>query len=193
MIREELILDLVKNKSVLDIGSVGQSDKYCLWDLLTERVDDLQGVDLPDSLDTVSDRFNLNSQDIEHSTDPRITYGNMEVVDLGRKFDVIVAGDVIEHVSNQGLFLDNIRKHLNSDGRLIITTPNAKWPTVFLKPNVTHTFWHDIFTLKCILTRHGFFVEDFRFYYGNKPRYNCLIRPLVWRQAIFCVAKIESC
>lgn len=192
MIREDIILDMAKGKSVLDVGSVGQSDKYCLWNLLNEVVDDLHGVDLPDSLETVEKGFGLESSATEHSTDPRITYGNMETVNLGAKFDLVVAGDVIEHVSNQGLFLDNIKRHLKEDGRLVLTTPNAKWPTVFLKPNVTHTFWHDKYTLTCILNRHGYEVEYFKFYFGNKPNYNVFLRPLVWRQSILCIAKIRA-
>ena len=103
-----------------------------------------------------------------------------------RTFDVVVAGDVIEHVYNQGLFLNNIHKHLNDEGKLIITTPNAKWPTVILKPNPTHTLWHDRFTLEYILKEHGFKIDKFLYYYGNKKNYNLVARLLTMRQSI-CV------
>jgi len=43
---------------------------------------------------------------------------------LNKKFNVIVAGEIIEHLENPGLFLDNIKNFLNDDGILIITTPN---------------------------------------------------------------------
>jgi 2-polyprenyl-3-methyl-5-hydroxy-6-metoxy-1,4-benzoquinol methylase len=40
-------------------------------------------------------------------------------------FSLIFAGDLIEHLSNPGLFLDSSYKNLTQDGRLIVTTPNA--------------------------------------------------------------------
>jgi 2-polyprenyl-3-methyl-5-hydroxy-6-metoxy-1,4-benzoquinol methylase len=42
-----------------------------------------------------------------------------------RGFDVVVAGDIIEHLSNPGLMLDGIRSRLATNGRVIISTPNA--------------------------------------------------------------------
>ena len=86
----------------------------------------------------------------------------MEHHDLSERFEAIVAGDVIEHMSNPGLFLDNCRRHLEPGGELLLTTPNAKWPTVFLRPNPTHALWHDRHTLLHLLDRHGFAVRHFR-------------------------------
>jgi len=185
MYRETKILELVKNKDVLDIGSLGQSDEYCLWDILSDSCRSLTGVDLPEAIQTTRKCFNV---DIAHQNDPRIICGNMETIDLQKTFDVVIAGDVIEHVSNQGLFLDNICRHLRDFGKLIITTPNAKWPTVFCKPNPTHTMWHDLYTLEIILQRHNLKIEFFCFYYGNKNHYPWWQIPLVFRQSIFVVA-----
>jgi len=115
----------------------------------------------------------------------------METYSFNREFDVIVAGDVIEHVENQGLFLSNIKKHLKKDGKLIITTPNAKWTTVFLKPNPTHTLWHDIYTLRRILSLTGFSIDYYRYYFGNKKQYNFLQKILTLRQSIIVIASIK--
>lgn len=41
------------------------------------------------------------------------------------QFDVVVAGEIIEHVFDTDFFLQKIRKMLVPDGRLIITTPNV--------------------------------------------------------------------
>ena len=41
------------------------------------------------------------------------------------KFDVIVAGELIEHLENPGLFLRSDRQLLRGRGRLILTTPNV--------------------------------------------------------------------
>ena len=185
MIREKIIKSLIANRDVLDIGSVGQTDSYSLWSFYNEcNPNTLTGIDIEGLTNENKERFNL----AKINFDNRIIIGNMEVYDLNEKFDVIIAGDIIEHVSNQGLFLNNIKKHLKKDGKLIITTPNAKWPTVFLKPNPTHTLWHDKNTLKRILELSGFKVDSFKYYFGNKKYYNFLQQLLTIRQAILVIA-----
>jgi 2-polyprenyl-3-methyl-5-hydroxy-6-metoxy-1,4-benzoquinol methylase len=174
MIREKVILRLIKDKDVLDIGSVGQSQKYHLWSKIKKNSRSLIGIDT------------------EFSNEKDIVQGNMENYSFRKKFDVIIAGDVIEHVYNQGLFLLNIRSHLKDNGTLIITTPNAKWFTVIKKPNSTHTLWHDKYTLKYILKMTGFNISFFSFYYGNKPYYNFIKKILAFRQSMLLVCKVNK-
>lgn len=188
MIREKIIASLVKGKNVLDIGSVGQTGKYSLWNLLkTLHCKTLTGIDLPDSVNNTQKIFKLSSNEI--STDKRIIYGNMETYKFNKKFEVIIAGDVIEHVNNQGLFLNNIYNHLTNTGILVITTPNAKWLPIILKPNPTHTCWHDIHTLKRILNNSNFKVIKFMYYPGNKNCYNPFLKLLIFRQAILVICQ----
>lgn len=169
--RVDTILKLCRDQEVLDVGSTGQTESYNLWSQLKPVVKSLQGID------------------VERHDDANIIQGDMEEHDFGRQFDVIVAGDVIEHVHNQGLFLRNIRRQLKDSGRLIITTPNAKWLTVIFKPNPTHTLWHDRYTLEYLLGQCGFSVDQAYYYLGNKPRYPLIFKPLVWRQAMLFIAK----
>jgi SAM-dependent methyltransferase len=171
MVREDLIRKLVTGKEVLDVGSVGQTAHYDLWPLLVSSAKSVTGIDT------------------EPSTRPNIFQGNIETYDFKRQFDLMVVGDVMEHLHNPGLFLQNARRHLRSNGRLIVTTPNAKWLTIIFKPNPTHVLWHDRFTLNHLLTTNDFEIEKFRFYVGNKPHYPWWLRPLVWRQAMFVVAR----
>ena len=173
MIREEIILAYTKDKDVLDIGSVGQSNEYNLWKLLK----------------TQGQTKSLWGVDTEPSDDEHIIQGSMETCVLNKTFDVIIAGDVLEHVDNQGLFLDNIHHHLRDDGVLIITTPNAKWITAILKPNPTHTLWHDRYTLLTILSLHGFHIKHFQYYVGNKLHYNIIKRILAFRQGMMVICK----
>jgi len=44
---------------------------------------------------------------------------------ITEKFDVVFAGEIIEHIFDTDNFLQNIRKVLKTNGRLIITTPNV--------------------------------------------------------------------
>lgn len=189
MYREKVIIELIKDKKVLDIGSIGQSDEYCLWNLLSKHCKSITGIDLPNSVLTSKNILSVNDSGLCHQNDKRIIYGNMESINLNDKFDVVIAGDVLEHVSNQGLFLDNIHKHLKNFSKLIITTPNAKWPTVFLRPNPTHTLWHDRYTLATLLNRHHFKINKINYYYGNKKHYSCWKIPFIYRQSILIIAE----
>ena len=92
---------------------------------------------------------------------------------LGEIFEVIVAGDLIEHLDNPGGFLDCVREHLASGGRFAISTPNPFWWKTYLHvlikgsscPHPEHTCWYCEQTLRQLLERHGFQVE--RLEYGT--------------------------
>jgi 2-polyprenyl-3-methyl-5-hydroxy-6-metoxy-1,4-benzoquinol methylase len=96
-----------------------------------------------------------------------------ESFSLPKQFDVVFAGDLIEHLSNPGLFLSCARKQLRPGGRLIITTPNAfnifsiaeKFskgePTV----NPDHTCYFNSKTLEQLLQKNGWKVERVDFIY----------------------------
>lgn len=98
-----------------------------------------------------------------------IVVGDAENFDLGRKFDVIIAGDIIEHLSNIGRFVDCCKRHMNPDSLLVITTPNPfnieqLWKIVFEKQvvvNTQHTVWIDPVVAYQVLHRHGMAVVDF--------------------------------
>ena len=49
----------------------------------------------------------------------------LEDVDLDLKFDVILAGEVIEHLKNPGIFLEGIKRFMHEGSELILTTVNA--------------------------------------------------------------------
>jgi 2-polyprenyl-3-methyl-5-hydroxy-6-metoxy-1,4-benzoquinol methylase len=74
----------------------------------------------------------------------------------GRRFDVIVAADVYEHLPNPGLFLAGASLFLAPDGILIITTPSAFSLKRFLAMSFLnvehvhqdHTGYYSLSTLK---------------------------------------------
>lgn len=147
--RNNLIFSYVKGKEVLDLGST--TNKKNMFDIMKKLAKDLVGVD------------------IRRSDDPKIVEGNVETVDLNRKFDLIIAGEIIEHLSNPGIFLDNMKKHLKNDGQLLITTPNAKsFAYLFFKGNSEHTCWYCRNTLNQLLKRHGFKIKQVRIYVQKK-------------------------
>jgi len=91
------------------------------------------------------------------------------------QFDVVVAGEVIEHVFDTDLFLEKVRKCLKPGGRFIVTTPNvASMPRRLLLlfgknpilenrvvPGVSvgHIRYFTFSDLEHLLADHGFSVE----------------------------------
>ena len=104
--------------------------------------------------------------------------GDAEEVDLGRKFDVIMAMP-LEHVSNQGLFLENMKRHLEDEGVMIVPVPQMSclkfmlWQLLGkfkeLQFDPEHVLWHSEETLRAIVERHGWEVKEVYYSYV-KPR-----------------------
>lgn len=86
----------------------------------------------------------------------------------GEKFDSIVAGELIEHLANPGMFLEGAGARLRPDGHLVLTTPNpfgVLYYLAYLKNyrkafNPEHTCWFDPQTLEQLLIRCGYRVNE---------------------------------
>lgn len=162
-LRVETLLDTIPEcDSLLDIGCVqhdaetSENDDW-LHAELYDRADEVLGVDrLPDDVKALQDAgYDVVCADAER-------------LDLDREFEVIVAGELIEHLSNVGQFLSRVRWHLQPEGRFILSTPN---PWAFhrfrqalfnggVRCNPEHTAWFDERTLRQVLKRHGFAVKS---------------------------------
>jgi SAM-dependent methyltransferase len=93
-----------------------------------------------------------------------VVCADVEKMELGRQFDAIIAGEIIEHLESPGLFLRNMHRHLKPGGHILISTPNPfhnaqTWkiwrhgrPTV----HEGHMGWQDPLTLKQLLERTGY-------------------------------------
>ncbi len=100
----------------------------------------------------------------------------LEAVDLDETFDVIVAGEMIEHLNNPGLFLKGIQRFMNADTELVITTINAYSALRFAiyglrgkqglnEPvHPDHVAYYSYKTLTLLIERAGLTVSQFCFY-----------------------------
>jgi SAM-dependent methyltransferase len=91
--------------------------------------------------------------------------------------EVVVAGEIIEHLDAPGPFLRAMRVLLNADGLLVVTTPNAYRLLNFLAPasgselvHPDHTAWHSPHTLRNLLVRSGWEVEGMAYYQNPAPQ-----------------------
>jgi len=94
-----------------------------------------------------------------------------EPLDLDAKFDVVVAGDLIEHLANFDGFFRNCRRLLKDGGRLVVTSGNPFYADTFLCAahkklyvvNPEHTCWICPQTLVQLASRYRFALRDIRF------------------------------
>ncbi|HAV76436.1 MAG TPA: hypothetical protein DCX53_03685, partial [Anaerolineae bacterium] len=157
--REDRIMEWVKGPGVLDVGCtdhhVIENSTYWLHQHLRQKYDHVVGIDISD--ENLSAMRALGYQNLYNM--------DAESFSFDEKFDTIVAGELIEHLSNPGLFLDRARIHLKPDGRLIVTTPyvfsllyiiysKIKFPKTCENPE--HTHWLCIETMRQLVKRHGF-------------------------------------
>ena len=160
----EFICNYCKGKKVLDLGCVRHSADYSLDDFnwlhkkIKDVADSVLGVDyLQDEVKKLRAK-NYN-----------IIYGDVsEKLDINDSFDVIIAGDLVEHLTNFHCFFQNIIRLLKSDGVLIITTPNPFYADLFFycafKKNIIvnpeHTCFIDPITLNQLISRFNLEIEE---------------------------------
>lgn len=97
-----------------------------------------------------------------------VALGNAESMDLDDTFEVVTAGELIEHLSNPGSFLASARRHLAPGGILVLSTPNPWYwrfvvKSVFswdVRPNPEHVSWFCGATLRTLLARYDFEVVE---------------------------------
>jgi 2-polyprenyl-3-methyl-5-hydroxy-6-metoxy-1,4-benzoquinol methylase len=164
--KDDFIVQLCRDKRVLDIGCIDHSSDTALslgdnW--LHHRISRVArstvGLDL---LEKDAQVLNARGYDIRH--------GNAERFDLGERFDVVVAGDLIEHLSDIGSFLNSVKRHMRPDSLFVVTTPNPfnleqavrVGAVNRVAVNDQHTTWLDPTVAWELITRHSLEIVDFR-------------------------------
>jgi 2-polyprenyl-3-methyl-5-hydroxy-6-metoxy-1,4-benzoquinol methylase len=155
-----------KGKSVLDLGCVQHDamfsrNKLWLHKAIRQVASETIGLDLDES--GIAALLELGYTDL--------IVADAQDFSLDRNFDVIVAGDLIEHLHNVGGFLASCARHMAETSELIVCTPNPwhwhKWGRAFIREvpvNGEHTLWMcpttlkqiaDRFDLKVVLTQYA--------------------------------------
>jgi 2-polyprenyl-3-methyl-5-hydroxy-6-metoxy-1,4-benzoquinol methylase len=174
--RRTYILDACRDRRVLHLGCVDHPflhERLASGDLLHAAIDacaaELWGIDLDRTgLETLraAGFTNLYEADIER----------LESVAITGRFDVIVAGEIIEHLTSPGAFLRQVPRLLAPGGRLLVTVPSAQ--SIRLAANALrrvevvhpdHKAYFSPHTLTELLQSSGLAVVDLRPYWA-KPR-----------------------
>ncbi|MEP6947034.1 MAG: methyltransferase domain-containing protein [Acidobacteriota bacterium] len=205
-----------KGKKVLHLGC--SNSPYTLPSIangsilhfeLQKVASELYGFDFDDEGLAILDQHgvtNLYKADLEH----------LEDVDLDTTFDVIIAGEMIEHLNNPGLFLNGIKRFMNADTELVITTINAYCGMRFFWYGLTknhgrnepvhpdHVAYYSYATLNLLIKRHGLDVSRFMFYdmgREHRPGLRLILKVIndvsvrfarQWCDGIIAVCKLSS-
>ena len=179
--RLALLAKLVTGKKVVHFGCVDhlplleQRRKEGIWlhEVLAGTCTDLVGVD-------------INEQGVQYMKDAGFETYNSNVVTehppaeiVTKKWDYIVAGEVLEHIDDPVMFLKSIREKYGAcTDRIIITVPNALSYTNFRFAlrnvemiNSDHRFWFTPFTLMKVASQAGIEVEDYDLCGDDNPRF----------------------
>jgi 2-polyprenyl-3-methyl-5-hydroxy-6-metoxy-1,4-benzoquinol methylase len=157
-----LVEHYCRDKKVLDLGCGHSPEFEMVWKegrLLHKRIHDVGGEVIGLDLDApVVKRmrglgFHVICDDAE----------NPQYLNGSGAFEAIIAGDIIEHLSNPGAMLKSMKSRLAPNGFFVISTPSPfRWYNPlfsvigreFNHPH--HTAWFSPLTLTTLAQRHGY-------------------------------------
>jgi 2-polyprenyl-3-methyl-5-hydroxy-6-metoxy-1,4-benzoquinol methylase len=176
---EEWLLSQVKGRSVLHLGCAGDYLRFgqeaCLHYQIAKASNELYGVELDQSALEAVKKW------VPEDESGTVRYFNADVQRLdcleGKQFEIILAGSIIEHLSNPGLMLEKFTSLCKPEGKIIIVTPHVFGLLQFLRVafyrreavNTQHTCWFSISTLTELCSRYGLVPVEWHTGYGWRP------------------------
>ncbi|MEZ4859686.1 MAG: methyltransferase domain-containing protein [Caldilineaceae bacterium] len=176
--RQDFLVDIARGQRVLHLGCVDTG-------LLHERFE--QGQLLHQKLEKVAKElwgFDIDQEGIDFLRSrgfDKLLVGDVsylhEYEELKKaKFDIILAGEVVEHLQNPGLFFQSV-KALMAPGhtRLVVSVPNAfRIDTLFyllrgieyVHPD--HNYWFSYLTITNLFKKNDFAIEQVYVYTFHK-------------------------
>ncbi|OFW56850.1 MAG: hypothetical protein A2V52_00260 [Actinobacteria bacterium RBG_19FT_COMBO_54_7] len=96
---------------------------------------------------------------------------NLAALNLRKSFDVIVAGELVEHLMNVGRFFEGVRSLMTAETSLILSVPNAHAAKRFLRVlfgtelvNRDHAYYFSQANIELLCERHGLEVKEAYYY-----------------------------
>jgi SAM-dependent methyltransferase len=190
--RHAFLVDLARGKHVVHVGFVDElmatklAQGVWLHGRLAEVAASLVGLDSDEEGVEAARREGFDARVVDAQSPEAVAGLGLEPA------DVVIAGEIVEHLDAPGPFLRAMRELAKPDGLLVLTTPNAYRLLNFLAPlsgselvHPDHTAWHSPRTLTTLLERSGWQVEGIAYYRNPWRRVglNAGVRRLVLGQA----------
>lgn len=170
--RVEIVLGLARDKRVIDLGFVDKGRMALkrergrwLHGDLQQAARELVGIDFDAEGVVLANELGYNAYRADCQDRESIRALCLEPADM------VVAGELIEHLDRPGAFLDAVKLLVAPAGLLVITTPNGLSLTNFLASlvgrelvNPDHVGWASVQTSKTLLMRHGWDLRNIFFY-----------------------------
>jgi Methyltransferase domain len=187
--RWDFILARCADRNVLHLGFIGETDawpdqkvdaikdEHTLHSQLLKVASKVVGVDRDErAVEMIRSEVgwgNLHVADVEH----------LERLNLNGPFDVVLFGNLVEHLSCPGLALNGIHRFMSEKSEMIISTPNAfallsnvRFTLGSFREGDEHVTGYSRFMLQALLERHGYAITELFTCY-DKP-------PAGWRQKL---------
>jgi SAM-dependent methyltransferase len=188
MYRADAIVEWIRGPNVLDVGCAAHvpepGNRYWVHGKLREKFPGVTGID-------ISER---NIGFLKQRGFGNLHVASAETFELPERFDTVFSGELIEHLSNPGTFLERARRHLAEGGRIVLTTPYPfsllfqayaflKYPKTC--QNLEHTCWFCPQTLTGLAERFGLRVVHWELLEDYRPddpswKYRWFVRFVSW-------------
>ena len=167
--RSDYLVSAVAGRSVVHVGFVDSGcwdyhDRFDSWlhAHLDRSASSLVGLDLdePGVERAVDMGFAAHAVDCSDAE----AFASLELVPA----QIVVAGEIIEHLDDSGSFLEGLHSLVEPGGRLVVTTPNASGLlnagaaalAGYEVNHPDHVTLYSCFTLTNLLERHGWRTEE---------------------------------
>jgi 2-polyprenyl-3-methyl-5-hydroxy-6-metoxy-1,4-benzoquinol methylase len=176
--REQMLLELARGKRVVHVGFVDEhrleaklAEGTWLHARLAEAAASLVGLDVEEEGVRWAQEHGFEAHAVDAQSPEAVAALGLEPA------EVVIAGEVVEHLDAPGPFLRALRELVAPEGLLVVTTPNAYRLLNFLAPlagvelvHPDHTAWHSPHTLATLLARSGWELEGAAYYQNPAPR-----------------------
>ena len=181
--RKKFVIDYIKDKEVIHIGCTGGllgdveeqnhinsynklTDTHYLFSQSARKI---SGIDISENKINFLKKQGFEDLHVFDICDPNFN--------LDTKYDVVLFPNIIEHLSNTGLALQNIKKIMHKGSYLLITTNNPFDILVLLKiffnyesVHSEHTSYYSYSTMKRTLEMNGLIINNF-YYAANEKNW----------------------
>lgn len=176
--REQVLVEFARGKRVVHVGFVDEhrleaklGQGTWLHARLAESALSLVGLDIEEEGVRWATEHGFEAYAVDVQSPQAVAALGLEPA------DVVIAGEVVEHLDAPGPFFRSLQQLARPDGLLVVTTPNAYRLLNFLAPfggvelvHPDHTAWHSPHTLATLLSRGGWEIEGTAYYQNPAPQ-----------------------